>query len=132
VSVMATERRVVVVSSGASEVPIRADRELLQRLLVNLLQNAVQHTPAGGTVSVDVRLDGSNICIRVIDTGTGIPAADFTRVFDRFVQLDPSRRSHGAGLGLTIAKWIAEAHRGSLVVESSGPQGTTFCLALPK
>ena len=132
VSVMATERRVVIVSSGASEVPIRADRELLQRLLVNLLQNAVQHTPAGGTVSVDVRLDGSNICIRVIDTGTGIPAADFTRVFDRFVQLDPSRRSYGAGLGLTIAKWIAEAHRGSLVVESSGPHGTTFCLALPK
>jgi two-component system, OmpR family, sensor kinase len=131
VSVLAADRRVIVMSSGASDVPIRGDQELLQRLVVNLLQNAVQHTPAGGTVCVDVRQNGSNVCIRVIDSGTGIPDADFTRVFDRFVQLDPSRRSEGAGLGLTIAKWIAEAHSGSLVVESSGPQGTTFCLALP-
>jgi two-component system OmpR family sensor kinase len=131
VSGLAADRRVMVTSSGASNVPIRGDRELLQRLVANLLQNAVQHTPAGGTVCVDVRPNGANICIRVIDSGSGIPDADFTRVFDRFVQLDPSRRSEGAGLGLTIAKWIAEAHRGSLVVEQSGPHGTTFCLALP-
>lgn len=131
VSVLAEERGVTLVSSGASDVPLRGDRELLQRLFVNLLQNAVQHTPAGGTVCVDVRLNDSSISVRVIDGGTGIPDADFVRIFDRFVQLDPSRRSEGAGLGLTIAKWIAEAHRGSLVVESSGLHGTTFCLALP-
>jgi signal transduction histidine kinase len=131
VSVLAADRRVVLTSSGASDVPIRGDQELLQRLLVNLLQNAVQHTPAGGTVCVDVRVHDSNINVRVIDSGGGIPEADLARVFDRFVQLDPARRSEGAGLGLTIAKWIAEAHSGSLVVESSGPHGTTFCLALP-
>jgi signal transduction histidine kinase len=69
--------------------------------------------------------------IRVKDSGTGIAPGDQTRIFDRFVQLDPARRGHGAGLGLPIARWIAEAHNGTLVVESSGPTGTTFCITLP-
>ena len=131
VSVLASHHRVTVRSTGTTDVAIRGDQELLRRLLVNLLQNAVQHTPPGGTVSVDVSATDGMVCVRVVDTGTGIPIADVTRVFDRFVQLDVSRRSEGAGLGLTIAKWIAEAHCGSLVVESSGPRGTTFRLALP-
>jgi len=71
------------------------------------------------------------IRLRVIDTGRGIPTTDVTRIFDRFVQLDPSRRSEGAGLGLPIARWIAEAHSGSLVLESTGSGGTTFCFELP-
>jgi signal transduction histidine kinase len=132
VSVLAADRRVTVTATGAADVPIRGDEELLRRLVVNLLQNAVQHTPPGGTVSVDVSLNGMEVCIRVTDSGSGIAAEDRTRIFDRFVQLDPSRRSQGAGLGLTIAKWIAEAHRGSVTVESSGPHGTTFCVALPR
>ena len=131
VSVLAAERHVTVTTAGALDVAIRGDEELLRRLLVNLLQNAVQHTPPGGVVTVDVGVDGAQLCVRVIDSGVGIPVADVTRIFDRFVQLDPSRRSEGAGLGLTIAKWIAEAHGGSLTVESSTPRGTTFCLALP-
>ena len=57
--------------------------------------------------------------------------ADRDRIFDRFVQLDPSRRAQGTGLGLTIAKWIAEAHDGSLSLESSGPGGSIFCVVLP-
>ena len=107
-----------------------ADEELLRRLVVNLLQNAVQHTPPGGSVAVDVRAEAGAIRISVTDSGAGIAEADRARIFDRFVQLDSSRRSSGAGLGLTIARWIAEAHGGSLVVESSGPAGTTFCLTL--
>jgi two-component system OmpR family sensor kinase len=131
VSVLAAERHITVASSGSTEVPLRGDEELLRRLLVNLLQNAVQHTPPGGAVSVDVTPERSNVNIRVIDTGSGIADGDRTRIFERFVQLDSSRRSAGAGLGLTIAKWIAEAHGGSLTVESSGPQGSTFCVSLP-
>ena len=110
VSVLAAARRVTVTSTGASDVPIRGDDELLRRLLVNLLQNAVQHTPAGGVVSVGVSVNAVQIFIRVNDSGHGIADEDRERIFDRFVQLDPSRRSEGAGLGLTIARWIAEAH----------------------
>ena len=69
--------------------------------------------------------------IRVTDQGPGIPAVDRDRIFDRFVQLDASRRGQGAGLGLPIARWIAEAHQGTLVLEQSGPAGSTFCVSLP-
>jgi two-component system, OmpR family, sensor kinase len=131
VGMLAADRQVTVRTTGASEVPVRGDTELLQRLLVNLLQNAVLHTPPEGAVSVDVAVNGSEVGIRVNDSGHGIAEEDRTRIFDRFVQLDPSRRTEGAGLGLTIAKWIAEAHGGSLTIESSGPRGTTFCVLLP-
>jgi signal transduction histidine kinase len=131
VSVLAAERRVAVTTTGASDVAIRGDQELIQRLLVNLLQNAVQHSPVDGIVRVDLAVAERDVCIRVIDGGPGIATADVARIFDRFVQLDPSRRSEGSGLGLTIARWIAGVHRGSLVVESTGPAGTTFRLTLP-
>jgi signal transduction histidine kinase len=60
-----------------------------------------------------------------------VPAEDEQRIFDRFVQLDPSRRGQGTGLGLPIARWIAEAHHGTLVLERSGAGGSTFCVSLP-
>jgi len=69
--------------------------------------------------------------IRVTDEGPGIPPDDQRRIFNRFVQLDAARRGQGAGLGLPIARWIAEAHGGTLVLERSGAGGTTFCLSLP-
>ena len=68
--------------------------------------------------------------IRVADSGAGIRRGE-QRIFDRFVQLDPSRRGEGTGLGLPIARWIAEAHGGTLVLERSGPGGSTFCVSLP-
>jgi signal transduction histidine kinase len=104
---------------------------LLRRLVVNLLQNAVQHSPKDGTVSVDVSPNGSRVYVRVADSGTGIAESDRARIFERFVQLDPSRRAEGTGLGLPIARWIAEVHQGSLSVESTGPTGSTFCVVLP-
>jgi len=131
IGVLAADRRITVTATGTLDVPIRGDEELLPRLFANLLQNAVQHTPPGGTVAIDVKPDGARVCVRVTDGGSGIAPEDRARIFDRFVQLDPSRRSGGAGLGLTIARWIAEAHRGSLSVESSGPGGSTFRVVLP-
>jgi signal transduction histidine kinase len=131
VSVLAATRGVAVVAGGAVDVVIHGDQELLRRLLVNLLQNAVQHAPADSVVSMTISLAGSEVHVRVEDRGKGIAPADIARIFDRFVQLDAARRSEGAGLGLTIAKWIADVHGGSLTVESSGPGGTTFCLAVP-
>jgi two-component system, OmpR family, sensor kinase len=131
VSVLASARGVTVATSGEADVAIHGDKELLHRLFFNLLQNAVQHAPAESVVTVDVGVANGAAQIRVMDRGAGIAPEDVTRIFDRFVQLDPSRRSEGAGLGLTIAKWIAEVHGGSLRVESSSPRGTTFGVAIP-
>ncbi len=131
VAVLAAQRNITVTATGATDVPVQGDEELLRRLVVNLLQNAVQHSPQGGTVFVDVSPNGSRVYVRVADSGTGIAESDRARVFERFVQLDPSRRAEGTGLGLPIAKWIAEIHQGSLTVESTGPTGSTFCVVLP-
>jgi two-component system OmpR family sensor kinase len=131
VDVLATERGVAIHSAGSPEIPFRGDEDLLRRLVVNVLQNAVQHTPAGGAVAVDIRQDPDAVRIRVSDQGSGIPPADHGRIFDRFVQLDAARRGQGTGLGLPIARWIAEAHSGTLVLEKSGSEGSTFCVVLP-
>jgi heavy metal sensor kinase len=131
VDVLATERGVTIRSAGSPDIPFRGDEDLLRRLVLNVLQNAVQHTPAGGSVAVDICQDTGAVKIRVTDEGPGIPPGDERKIFDRFVQLDPARRGQGTGLGLPIAKWIAEAHNGTLVLERSGPGGTTFCVSLP-
>jgi signal transduction histidine kinase len=131
VGMLAEQRGVSVTASSPTDVPLRGDEELLRRLLLNLLHNALQHSPAGGTVCIEVTASPQHACVRVHDSGPGIPEADRVRIFDRFVQLDASRRSEGTGLGLTIARWIAEAHDGSLILESSSPEGSTFCATLP-
>ena len=131
VDVLATERGVTIRSAGSPDIPFRGDEDLLRRLVLNVLQNAVQHTPSGGSVAVDIRREAEAVRIRVTDEGPGIPPDDQRRIFDRFVQLDAARRGQGTGLGLPIARWIAEAHRGTLVLERSGPDGTTFCVSLP-
>jgi len=131
VDVLAAERGVTIRSSGAPEIPFRGDEDLLRQLVLNVLQNAVQHTPAGGSVAIDVERDSAAVKMRVTDSGGGVPPGDEQRIFDRFVQLDPSRREQGTGLGLPIARWIAEAHHGTLVLERSGAGGSTFCVSLP-
>jgi heavy metal sensor kinase len=131
VDVLATERGVTIRSAGSPDIPFRGDEDLLRRLVLNVLQNAVQHTPPGRSVAVDIRQESEAVRIRVTDEGSGIPSADQQRIFDRFVQLDAARRGQGTGLGLPIARWIAEAHSGTLVLERSGPEGTTFCVSLP-
>ena len=129
--VLATERGVTIRSAATPEMAIRGDEDLLRRLMLNVLQNAVQHTAAGGSVSVDIAEEAGAVTIRVSDEGAGIPLEDQQRIFDRFVQLDPSRRGQGTGLGLPIARWIAEAHQGTLVLERSDADGTTFRITLP-
>ncbi len=131
VDVLAIERGVTIRSDGAAEIPFRGDEDLLRRLVLNVLQNAVQHTPAGGSVGVDVKQEREAVRIRVTDEGGGIPAGDQQRIFDRFVQLDAARRGQGTGLGLPIARWIAEAHSGTLELEQSGAGGSTFCISFP-
>jgi len=114
-------------------VAVDADRGNLTQVAVNLVDNALRHTPAGGSVTVDVRREGRDAVLRVCDTGVGIPFADLPRVFERFYVVDRSRsREHaGTGLGLAIAKHLVEANGGSLVAESVYGQGATFTMRIP-
>jgi two-component system, OmpR family, sensor kinase len=132
IDLLASERGVTVRTSSSSEIPLDGDEELLRRMLLNVVQNAVQHTPAGHAVTIDVVPNGRTVGIDVTNEGQPIADADRARIFDRFVQLDPARRMAGSGLGLPIARWIAEAHGGTLVLASSGPSGTTFSITLPR
>ncbi len=129
--VLATERGVTIRLGGATDVSVTGDEDLLRRLVLNILQNAVQHSPAGGDVEVELVREPGHVRLRVSDHGPGIPIADRTRIFDRFVQVDAARGGRGTGLGLPIARWIAEAHRGTLALDASGPNGSTFTVVLP-
>jgi signal transduction histidine kinase len=113
-------------------VSVDADDGLLHQLVTNLLDNAVQYTPPGGSVTVSVDDDAASATITVSDTGPGIPPADRERVCERFVRLDPARSAtSGAGLGLPIARWIAEQHEGTLTVEQNAVGGCLFVVRLP-
>jgi signal transduction histidine kinase len=129
---LALERGVAVSADGFAETPFRGDEDLLRQLVLNILQNAVQHTPRGGRVQLELRTSEDRVVrLRVSNTGEGIPTADQSRIFDRFVRLDTSRASVGAGLGLPIARWIARMHDGDVLLESSDAVQTTFCVSLP-
>jgi two-component system OmpR family sensor kinase len=131
VDVLARERGITIRASASGDVPFDGDESLLRRMVLNLLQNAVAHTRDRSAVVVDVSPNGRSVYIRVTDEGQGIPEADRARIFDRFVQLDAARHDAGAGLGLPIARWIAEIHGGSLDLEESGTAGSTFRIVLP-
>jgi heavy metal sensor kinase len=121
------------VDDASSSVTLNGDDELLKRMLLNLLDNAVKYTPAGGEIIVALSSENGNARIVVTDTGIGIPAEDQPRIFDRFYRVDKarSRALGGAGLGLSIARWIVEAHGGSLSVESALGRGSAFTVELP-
>ena len=127
--VFANERNVDVQTSGDEEVTFFGDNTLLRQMVGNLLDNAIQHARPGGTVAGTVTRTPTGITIRITDDGQGIPECEQARIFERFVRLDT--RSHGAGLGLPIARWIAEAHGGRLALESSSRSGSCFIVTLP-
>jgi two-component system heavy metal sensor histidine kinase CusS len=110
------------------------DPELVDRVITNLLDNAIKYTPSGGAVQVELETVGEQHLVRVRDNGRGIPVDAQARVFDRFFRADGARTrlpSGGAGLGLSIAWRIARAHGGSLELTRSDENGTEFTLSLP-
>ncbi len=112
---------------------VLGDRDRLRQLLLNLTENAVKYTPAGGTITLALRNQADWVQVSVQDTGIGIDEESQKNIFSRFYRVDKarSRDQGGTGLGLSIVKWIAEAHHGHVEFESVPGQGSTFTLHLP-
>lgn len=116
------------------EMLVMGDALRLKQALINLVDNAIKYNRPGGTVKISARAEGSQLVLQVQDRGIGISAADQQRIFDRFYRVDKSRsRSQGgSGLGLAIVKKIVEDHSGTISVESTPGQGSTFRMSLPR
>lgn len=133
---LALAKQITLTCEVPEELPIRGDEALLRRMILNLLDNAIKYTPAGGRVTVSCERSGDEYALKVTDSGPGIPEDLQQRVFERFFRADKARtRSErdggGAGLGLSIARWIAEAHHGRLILARSDSSGSTFTALLP-
>jgi signal transduction histidine kinase len=112
---------------------VLGDQTRLMQLFVNLVDNGLKYTPAGGVVVVSVHADAERITVRVTDTGVGIAAEHLPHLFERFYRADAARAraEGGAGLGLAICQWIAHAHGGTIVIDSEAGRGTAVSVALP-
>ena len=110
---------------------VEADERRLKQALFNLISNAIKFTPAGGSIDVAARREGSDLVFAVSDTGVGIPAADQERVFEKFERGNPQGRHSGAGLGLSLVKSLIELHGGSVEIDSQPGRGTTVLCRLP-
>ena len=119
------------VEDAIAPVEVVGDRDALQQLLLVLLDNAAKHTRSGGRISLEVRGADGQAVLAVSDDGDGIPASDLERIFKRFYQADPSRYRSGAGLGLSIARWIATEHGGGISAANRPSGGARFEVLLP-
>jgi heavy metal sensor kinase len=131
---LAKDRGVSVRVGAVAPLAVLGDAGALRRALLNLVENGVKYTPAGGRVEIAVAEAGGNAVIAVEDTGPGIDPRDAARIFEPFVRLDSARdrESGGSGLGLAIARSIVVAHRGELAVERRDPIGSLFTICLPR
>jgi heavy metal sensor kinase len=131
--VLALRKDIHVALSETKDICIVGDRLRLRQLFLNLIDNAIKYTPQGGSVTLSLGQDNGNARIAVSDTGIGIPREEQSKIFDRFYRVDKARSRDlgGSGLGLSIAKWIAELHRGTITVSSAPHEGSTFTVLLP-
>jgi heavy metal sensor kinase len=136
VRTLAREKNIELSIDAPSECPVHGDQALLRRMILNLLDNAIKYTAEGGRVEIACRATAAGFELDVTDTGPGIPPDLQSRIFERFFRADPARsrsgREGGAGLGLSIALWIAEAHHGRLELVRSDETGSHFAVYLPR
>ena len=132
-AVLAEERQQRIEVDTQDSVHIYADRLLLRRALLNLLDNAIKYAPPDSAIRLSAGLGGDGAFLEVTDQGPGIPAEEATRVFERFYRLDRarSRQSGGVGLGLAIARWAVRTNGGEIELESEVGRGSTFRIVLP-
>ena len=134
VKTMAQSREISVESAIPAAMPVVVgEKRRLRQILVNLLSNAIKFTPVGGDVGVQAKVHPTSIELNVWDTGRGIAASDLDRIFEPFEQAGESvTGDDGNGLGLTLTKRLVELHKGTVSVESSVGQGSTFTVLLPR
>ncbi len=134
VQTLAASKSITVLSEALPDIEFCGDEELLRRMILNLLDNAIKYTPPGGSVRLELHETPTHIQLSVIDNGIGIPAEAVAQVFDRFYRVDKarSRAEGGSGLGLPIVKWVAEAHHGTVKLESHADIGSRFVVELPR
>jgi signal transduction histidine kinase len=118
-------------SVGLTDATIAGDADAIIQLLWILVDNGAKFTKPGGSVEVGLRHHDSTVLLTVADDGAGVAADDQQRIFERFYQADPARSNNGAGLGLSIARWIVEEHRGAISVRNNTGPGCTFTVSLP-
>jgi heavy metal sensor kinase len=129
---LAEDKAIALTWEAPQRLEMAGDIRLIQRMLGNLLDNAIKYTPAGGAVAATVRAGPDHsISIAVKDSGIGISEKDLPHIFERFYRGDPSRSEAGAGLGLSFARAVARAHGGEIRVESGPDRGSTFIVTLP-
>ena len=131
---MAQAKKVTMTNNLPGDLPkVRADREKLAQILMNLIDNAVKFNKSGGRVEISAQAKNDQVTVFIKDTGSGIPEADLPRIFERFYRVDKarSREMGGTGLGLAIVKHLVEAHQGTIGVESRFGAGSTFKVTLP-
>jgi heavy metal sensor kinase len=131
---LASSRGVTIECPSHDDVAFHGDEELVRRMVMNLIDNAIRYTPAGGRVTATLESRGGDVAIRIADTGTGIAPEVAPHVFERFYRGDKarSRQDGGFGLGLAIVKWIAESHQGAVELASTPGAGSTFTVTLPR
>jgi heavy metal sensor kinase len=131
---LAEEKQQTVVVEGNPTLNIWADRLILRQALINLLDNAVKYSPAGGRIHVNVSIDNHTVLIAFQDSGPGIPVEHRDKVFERFYRVDKARTraEGGTGLGLSIVKWAVSINGGSVEFDSEAGQGCTFTMRLPE
>jgi len=137
VRTLAAAKNIAIACQSAKELLICADKELLSRMLLNLLDNAIKYTPSSGGIMLRCNHADATYRLSVEDSGQGIPSELQSKIFERFFRVDKARSrsesdSGGAGLGLAIASWIAAAHDGKIELSSSTAQGSVFTATLPK
>jgi len=133
-ALMATMRGISLEFIPAADLITVVDPQWLELVLINLLDNAIEYTSPGGTISIRTMATSSVVFIEITDSGQGISSDAIPHIFERFFRADPSRSRQvgGAGLGLSFAKWIVEEHGGTIHVESELDHGSTFTVRLPR
>ena len=132
--VLAEMKDITVTTQITENVILKYDSPRIHQALLNIVDNAIKYTPRGGHVSLELKNGKQNAVIVISDTGMGVPEDEVEHIFDRFYRIDKARSKdiQGSGLGLSIVKWIIDAHLGKITVTSQINKGTTFVFTIPK